>query len=132
RTTDNKGGTYEKAFTITVVDDVAPTVSSVSVPANATYVAGQDLDFTVNVTENVMVTGTPQLPLTIGTTTVNATYMSGSTTNSLLFRYTVQAGETDTDGIGLGTSIQLNSGTIRDGASLPLTLALNNVGSTTD
>jgi len=131
RTTDNKGGAYEKEFTITVVDDVAPTVSSVTVPANATYVAGQNLDFTVNVSESVTVAGTPQLSLTIGATTVNATYNAGgSTATALLFRYTVQAGEADANGIGV-SSIQLNSGTIRDGANLPLTLTLNNVGSTT-
>src|SRR5690606_36091681 len=121
-----------KSFTITVVDDVAPTISSVSVPANATYVAGQNLDFTVNVSENVTVTGTPQLPLTIGTASVNAVYNAGgSTATTLLFRYTMQAGQVDADGIAVGSSIQLNSGTIRDNANLTLTLTLNNVSSTT-
>uniref|UniRef100_UPI0021CAAF4D putative Ig domain-containing protein n=1 Tax=Parapedobacter soli TaxID=416955 RepID=UPI0021CAAF4D len=131
RTTDNKGSTYEKPFTIIVVDDVAPTISSVSVPTDATYVAGQNLDFTVNVSENVTVTGTPQLALTIGSTSVNAAYIAGgSTTTALLFRYTIQVGEADTDGIAVG-SLTLNGGTINDGASHPLTLTLNGVGTTT-
>ncbi|MEC3880681.1 beta strand repeat-containing protein [Parapedobacter sp. 10938] len=131
RTTDNKGGFYEKAFTITVVDDVAPTISSVSVPADAIYITGQNLDFTVNVSENVTVIDTPQLPLTIGTTSVNAAYMSGSATSALLFRYTVQTGDIDTDGIEVGAAIVLNGGTINDGASHPLALTLNSVGGTT-
>jgi len=134
QTEDNNGGTFQKVFTITVVDDVAPTISSVSVPANATYVAGQNLDFTVNVSENVTATGTPLLPLTIGATSVNATYQTtGSTATALLFRYTIQAGQIDADGIAVGSSIDLNGGTINDGASPshPLALTLNNVGNTT-
>ena len=132
QTADQNGGTFQKVFTITVVDDVEPTISSVSVPANATYFAGQNLDFTVSVSENVTVTGTPQLPLTIGTASVIATYQTtGSTATALLFRYTIQAGQVDADGIAVGSSIQLNSGTISDGASLGLILGLNNVGITT-
>lgn len=133
RSTDNKGGTYEESFTITVVDDVAPTVSSVSVPANGTYIIDQALDFTVNVSEDVTVTGIPLLPLTIGSTTVNATYESGTGTSTLLFRYTIASGDMDTDGIEAGASIDLNGGTINDGASPshPLALTLNGVASTT-
>jgi len=132
QTDDNNGGTYQEAFTITVVDDVAPTVSNVAVPANGTYRTGQNLDFTVNVSEAVAVTGTPRIPLTIGSASVNAFYQAGgSTATALLFRYTVQPGETDTDGITIGASIDLNGGTITDGADLPLTLTLNSVGNTT-
>src|SRR5690606_3307361 len=113
RSTDDEGAFYERAFVIFVVDDVAPTVSSVTVPANGTYRAGQNLDFTVNVSESVTVTGTPQLSLTIGAASVNATYNAGgSTATALLFRYTVQAGDVDANGIDVGSSIQLNSGTI--------------------
>ncbi len=132
QTDDQHGGTFPKFFTITVVDDVAPTISSVAVPANSTYRTGQNLDFTVNVSEYVTVTGTPQLPLTIGSTSVNAFYHAGgSTATALLFRHTVQPGETDADGITVGASLDLNGGTITDGADLPLTLTLNSVGSTT-
>ena len=65
-----------------LVDAVAPTVSSVSVPAKDTYVAGDTLSFTVNTSENVTVTGTPRLALTIGSTTVYANYASGSGSES--------------------------------------------------
>ncbi|WP_438710372.1 beta strand repeat-containing protein [Aquimarina muelleri] len=119
--------------TAVLVDAVAPTITSVTVPANATYIAGQNLDFTINTSENVTVnttSGTPQLSLTIGATTRQAIYQSGSGTSSLLFRYTVQAGEQDTDGIAIGT-LNNNGGTLRDGVGNNLNTTLNSVGSTT-
>ena len=133
RTTDASSSTYEEALSITVVDDVVPTVSSVSVPSNAWYTAGQNLDFTVNLSEVVIVDttgGTPRIALTVGSTTVYATYVSGSGTNALVFSYTVQANELDTDGITVGT-LGLNGGTIQDAAGNNATLTLNSVGSTT-
>ncbi|WP_323814972.1 putative Ig domain-containing protein [Cellvibrio sp. NN19] len=115
-----------------VIDGVAPTVSSVSVPANATYITGQNLDFTINFNDNVTVNtggGTPQLSITVGATTRQATYQSGSGTGALLFRYTVQAGESDADGIAVGT-LSANGGTLRDAASNDANLTLNSVGAT--
>ena len=85
-------------------------MSSVSVPANATYLAGQNLDFTVNFNENITVNttgGTPQLALTVGATTRQATYLSGSGSSALLFRYTVQSGDNDSDGVSVG-ALSLN------------------------
>src|SRR5690606_40605510 len=87
--------------TSVLVDATAPAVTSVTVPANATYTAGQNLDFTINFGENVTVNtggGTPQLSITVGATTRQATYQSGSGTGALLFRYTVQQGHSDSDG----------------------------------
>ncbi len=101
--------------------DLPPTVSSGAVPANATYAAGQNLDFTVTYNEAVTVDtvgGTPSIALTLDTGgTVQAAYFSGSTTDTLTFRYTVAAGNLDANGITASTSISLNSGTIQDGTS---------------
>jgi len=115
------------------VDNTIPTVSSVSVPANGTYRAGQNLDFTVNMNEAVTVNtggGTPRLALTVGASTVYANYISGSGTSAIVFRYTVQSGEADSDGISVG-ALSLNGGTIRDAAGNNASLTLNSVGSTT-
>ncbi|MFS0857171.1 Ig-like domain-containing protein, partial [Paenibacillus taichungensis] len=111
------------------VDTVMPIVTSVSVPANGTYGAGEDLNFTVNMDEIVFVTGTPSIPLIVGTTTVYATYVSGSGTNALQFRYTVQTGQSDSNGITIG-ALSLNGGSIRDEAGNNAVLTLNSVGST--
>jgi hypothetical protein len=97
-----------------LVDGVAPTITSVTGPAAGTYIVGQHLDFTVVFSEAVAVTGTPRLVLTIGSTTRYATYVSGSGSASLLFRYTVQAGDLDSDGIAVASPIDLNGGTIKD------------------
>lgn len=111
------------------VDGVAPVVGSVSVPTNATYKAGDALNFTVNFDEAVTVTGAPQLALTVGSTVRQAEYVSGSGTSALLFRYTVQSGETDANGITIG-ALGLNSGTLKDAVGNNAALTLNNVAST--
>ena len=132
QTTDAASTTYAEAMTITVADDVAPTVTSVSVPSNAWYVAGQNLDFTVNFSESVTVEttgGTPRIALTVGTTTVYADYESGSGTSALVFRYIVQANDLDTNGIAVG-ALALNGGTLADAAGNNAVLTLNSVGST--
>ncbi|WP_219993581.1 S-layer homology domain-containing protein [Paenibacillus pabuli] len=111
------------------VDTVMPIVTSVSVPANGTYGAGEDLSFTVNMNEIVVVAGIPTIPLIVGTTTVYANYVSGSGTNALQFRYTVQTGQSDSNGITIG-ALSLNGGSIRDEAGNDAVLTLNSVGST--
>ncbi|RRV15606.1 DUF4347 domain-containing protein [Pseudomonas saudiphocaensis] len=118
-----------------IIDGVAATVSSVSVPANGTYVAGQPLDFTVNLSESVTVDtsgGTPRIAITLDTGgTVYASYVSGSGTSALVFRLTVMDGQMDSNGISLGSSIDANGGTLRDVAGNDTTTTLNTVGSTT-
>jgi uncharacterized repeat protein (TIGR02059 family) len=117
-----------------LVDAIAPTVSSVAVPANATYITGQNLDFTVNFSENVTVNtggGTPYVGLTLDTGgSVQAAYVSGSGTSALVFRYTVASGNLDRDGVTLASSITANGGTLRDGTGNDATPNLNSVGST--
>src|SRR5207249_820702 len=102
-----------------LVDTTAPTLNSVTGPANGSYAAGTNLNFTVNYSENVTVNtagGTPTITLTVGASTVNASYVSGSGTSALVFRYTAQAGDADTDGIASASPIVLNGGTIKDAA----------------
>jgi VCBS repeat-containing protein len=117
------------------INAIVPAVASVIVPLNGTYVAAQDLDFTVNFTEVVTVNtgrGTPYLQLTLDTGgTVDATYLSGSGGTALVFRYAVTSGKLDTDGITVGPDLVLNSGTIQDAFGNNAATALNNVGSTT-
>jgi uncharacterized repeat protein (TIGR02059 family) len=124
------GYTAGAAYTI---DHTGPAVGSVGVPANATYAAGNTLDFTVNFNEATTVNtsgGTPRLAVTLGTGTVYANYVSGSGGTALVFRYIVVAGNADADGVALGGSIDLNGGTIRDTAGNNATLTLNSVATT--
>ncbi|WP_343746242.1 Ig-like domain-containing protein [Chitinophaga sp.] len=111
-------------------DVTAPKVGNVNVPGPGNYKAGQLLDFTVNMNEAVLVSGTPSIPVIIGSQTVQANYNGGSGTTALKFRYVVQVGDMDLNGISLGAALQLNGGDIKDLAGNNADLALNNVGST--
>ena len=98
----------------------APTVSSVaftSTPAsgqNNTYKLNDVMDITVTFNEAVSVTDMPQIDLTIGSTVRQADYQSGSTTTQLLFQYTVQNTDSDTDGASINANgLKLNGGRIR-------------------
>ena len=127
---DSSNKAVSQLVTVTIqADSVAPTVTSVSVPTNGTYVAGQNLDFTVNFSEAVTVTGLPRIALTVGSSTLYASYLSGSGGAALVFRLAIQSGNLDTDGITVG-ALALNSGTIKDASGNAATLTLNSVGST--
>lgn len=126
------GNKSARQFSITI-DAFVATVSSLTVPANHTYIKEENLDFTVNFSEHVTVNtngGTPHLSLDIGGSTRLAEYTSGSGTTALLFRYTVQFGDVDKDGISIN-SLAANGGTIEDNANKQANLALNAVESTT-
>lgn len=99
-----------------VIDRTAPTISSVSAPANATYFPSNTPTFTMVFSESVTVSGNPRLTLTVGSATEYATFVSMSDSKTATFRYTVASDpiEFDTDGIAITTSLDLNSGTIRD------------------
>ncbi|EHP42465.1 Pyrrolo-quinoline quinone, partial [Cupriavidus basilensis OR16] len=118
-----------------VVDGIAPTVATVSVPANGTYATGQNLDFTVNYGENVVVDttgGTPRIAVTLGTGgTVYASYLAGSGTSALTFRLTVASGQLDSNGVSVASTLDLHGGTVRDVAGNDAVTTLNSVASTT-
>jgi VCBS repeat-containing protein len=99
---------------------IAPVANSVAITSttgiqNNFLNAGDTISATVNFTELVNVTGTPQITLNIGGTLVKANYVSGSGTSALTFSYTILAGQTDANGIGINAnSLGLNGGTITD------------------
>ncbi|WP_157822086.1 PKD domain-containing protein, partial [Salegentibacter salinarum] len=133
RVCDN--GTPSLCNTATVnfeIEEVAASVSSVLVPANATYTTGQNLDFTVNFDKPIVVDtggGTPSLSLEVGGSTKNASYISGSGSSALVFRYTIQNGDEDPNGIQV-SSLSLNGGTFTSGSGTAANLTLNGIGST--
>jgi hypothetical protein len=117
-----------------VVDGIAPTVVSVTVPADGTYIAGQQLDFTVDYNEAVTVDtsgGTPRIAITLDVGgTAYADYVSGSSTTALVFRYTVAAGQADPNGIALAGTIDLDGGAIHDAVGNAEVDVLNGVAPT--
>lgn len=119
--------------TVNVTNPVS--VSSVTVPPNATYRGGNTLYFTVTFSAavNVDITGgRPYIPITLNTGgTVNAIYISGSSTNKLLFGYQIVTGNLDSDGVAVGSAITANGGTLKNAGGFDANLTLNSVGSTT-
>ncbi len=123
--TDAAGNASEQAISLGIndlVDEIAPNVSSVAITSatgvqNSTVNVGDVLSVTVTLDEATVVTGTPQIALNIGGSTVQANYASGSGSTALVFTYTVQSGQTDANGISIGSnSLSLNGGTLRDAA----------------
>ena len=120
---DNLGiGFTTPSMTAVLVDSIDPIITSISTPTTATYIAGQNLDFIVNTDENITITGTPQVQLDIGGVTKYADYISGSGTTALTFRYTVEAGLLDNDGITIFSPIVINSATLQNSVAQNLDL----------
>lgn len=123
----NVAGTFNPSG-ILFVDTAAPTINSVAVTSatgiqNSSVNTGDVVSISVNMSEAILVTGTPRLALNIGGSTVQANYASGSGSATLVFSYTILAGQTDTNGISVAAdSITLNGGTLKDAAGNPVTL----------
>ncbi|MEB3360598.1 MAG: VCBS repeat-containing protein, partial [Synechococcaceae cyanobacterium] len=114
-------------FRNTAATPIAPVRSS---NANGSYGIGASIFLTLQFSEAVVVnttSGTPTLHLETGRTDRWATYWSGSGSDTLSFRYIVQAGDSSNDLDQLSSSaLRLNGGTIRDAAgnNAILTLAV--------
>ena len=109
------------------VDAVVPTVTATAITSSAGtdkhYKAGDTIQTTVTFSENVYVTGTPQVTLNIGEAEKVVDYTSGSGTDTLVFEYTVVTGDTDPDGVSMDANqLALNGATLKDYASNPATL----------
>ena len=106
--------------TFAQTDTTAPTVSSVAISSDTgddgVYGIGDKIEVTVTFSENVTLTGSPLLELTIGSSARNAAYKS-TTGSKVVFSYTVAVGNSDVDGISIAADkLGLNGGTIKDAA----------------
>ena len=102
------------------IGTVTPTISSIAEsPSSGVLNAGKTVTLTLTMNEAVTVSGTPQLMLNDGGI---ATYTGGSGTSALTFKYTVLAGQNTPD--LQVTAVNLNGGTIKDGAGNAANLSL--------
>ncbi|MFM8822370.1 MAG: beta strand repeat-containing protein, partial [Limnohabitans sp.] len=104
-------------------DTLAPSVSSVALSGstgalNHTLNAGDTLNVTAAFNDVITVNtngGSPTLALLVGASTVQATYVSGSGTNALVFTTTIVSGQTDADGVALpANALTLSGATLKD------------------
>lgn len=98
---------------LTPPDQVAPTISSITPTADATYLYGDNINFSITFSEPVTVSGVPSLTLNIDGSNFNLPFSSGSGTATLVFDKNLDMERSDIDGIDF-TAIQLNGGSIKD------------------
>ena len=101
------GGTLQQ----NLGDKTSPTILSIAITSDTgdedstwdddgVYGIGDRIEVTVTFNEDVIVTGLPQLELTIGSSGKNAAYKS-TTGSEVVFSYTVAVGDSDTDGTSI-------------------------------
>nr|WP_249795098.1 alkaline phosphatase family protein [Bradyrhizobium sp. Oc8] len=121
------GATNSNPVGILQIDTTAPTIASIAATGtgitdgSGSVSTGQVVTLTVNLSEAVTVnttSGTPTLALNDGGT---ASYVSGSGSTALTFRYTVAAGQITSD-LAI-SSFNLNGAVVSDGAGNAANLA---------
>ena len=117
------------------LDTTAPTISSLSFTSDPgsdrTYGTGDTIQVTVTFGENVTVTGTPQLELSMSGSASSARQASYSSSNSsganVVFEYTVAVGDRASDGLEIrANKLTLNGGAIQDASGNDATLTHSN------
>ncbi|NTV01156.1 MAG: Ig-like domain-containing protein, partial [Chlorobiaceae bacterium] len=133
-TADAAGNLSSASSGSILIDSTPPSINTLAISGatgalNSTLNAGDVVSVTVTMSEQVTVTGSPQLKLNVGGTLKTAAYASGSGSASLVFTYTVQSGDADADGISIdANALSLNGGTIEDAAQKSATLTFSAVG----
>ena len=84
-----------------LITDIEVTSTPQATNANDTYGLGEDIEITVTFSEAVTVTGDVDFGLSVGGAK-RARLARGNGTTKLVFAYTVQSGDTDTNGIFIG------------------------------
>ena len=120
------GSEVVSAATVTLADDDtkagAPAVTAVEITSDpgrdGAYAQGDEIEVTVRFDKHVIVTGAPQLLLTVGTATRQAVYRpERSGGEVLVFTYTVAGGDADADGLRIDANgLRLGGGAVRDRA----------------
>ena len=104
KVTDNAGNTTTTSAVTVTIDATPPSVKSVSSRISGSVKTSQVVKITLNMSEKVFVSGTPELLLNDGGT---ATYASGSGTRALTFEYIVPSdqGTSDLQVIGVHSAV---------------------------
>ena len=114
-------------------DTIAPTISSLSFTSDPgsdrTYGTGDTIQVTVTFSEDVTVTGAPQLELNMSnSSTRQASYSSSNSSGAeVVFEYTVAVGDRASDGLEIrANKLTLNGGAIQDASGNDATLTHSN------
>ena len=111
-------GTFNLVTAVTAMVDELDILSTPY--ANSSYGAGEVIEVAVGFDRGITAQDLSDttLSITIGQNTRSAAYHSTDADNRLVYAYTVQASDADTDGVSIpADSLQLNGATIRDTAT---------------
>jgi hypothetical protein len=125
------GSAHSLGFNKTIViDTTAPTVSQVTATTSSgSYKEGAVISIQISFSEQVIITGTPQLTLETGTADRVANYTSGTGGTTITFNYTVLSGDSSADlDYVSASSLSLNGGTIKDAVGHSASLILPSPG----
>ncbi len=140
--TDSAGNASEQTVTLAInapVDPVTnPKITDLAIVADSEETfeqlnAGDSVDIQLSLDEVTYVQGTPELAVTVGNQAALAVYVSGSGSQNLLFRYTVESGHNDSDGISVAAnSLSLNSGSLKNAAGYDALLTHSSLAANRD
>jgi hypothetical protein len=111
--------TVATTTTTTVASSAAPKISSIAFKEpGGKWIPGQNIQVKVIFNSSVVITGSPYISvLSDGINKV--TYLEGTGGTSLIFSYTVVAGDIDNTGVGIAANaFVLNSGTIKSSSGV--------------
>lgn len=102
------------------------TISSIAVTsssgADSTYRTSETIEVTVTFTQDIIVTGSPRIPIQ-GLTSKFLAYASGTNTPNIKFTYSPVSGDVDADGFSISSnSLALNGGSLNDLISIAATI----------
>jgi hypothetical protein len=97
-----------------LVDGTSPAITSITTTSSGTLTEGEHLYVTAQFSEVVSISGpAPTMDITVGATNYTINYYSGDGTKDITFRYTIQAGDADLNGVDIisitGTLLDLRS-----------------------
>lgn len=101
-----------------LIDAVAPTVSSIQLPAAKTYRAGDSLAFVFTFSKALVLPaqpGTVNLKLTIGNVDRDVSLVKSLVDNQLIATYIVRPGDLDKNGVSIGTALYITGAPPTDG-----------------
>ena len=117
-TTTVAATTTTTTTTTTVASSAAPIISTISFKEpGGKWIPGQNIQIRVVFNASVVITGSPYISV-LSDAINKLTYLEGSGGTSILFSYTVAAGDIDNTGVGMAAdAFVLNGGTIKSSSS---------------
>ncbi|MEN9685007.1 MAG: hypothetical protein RLZZ28_793, partial [Bacteroidota bacterium] len=110
----DQAGNTSTPYTVSIrqdadmIDTKMPFIQSIKIPENGLYKIGDSLFFSCKFSEPILLTGSSEaayITLTVGTKSRTALLLKSTHSDSLVFYYIIQKGDSDKDGIKINNTI---------------------------